>query len=185
MTPAAPAYEIGDKMNLRAVTRQIARLLLLASVLIGSCVFAQAEPLKEQLVGAWSLVSFDSFGSDGAKVPSMEGSDLKGLLILTSGGLLSVQMIAAYPKLASRNRLRTTVDEDKAVAHGVLSFYGTYTVDEVDRSISFLIERSSFSNQVTGKPAKRMVTLSGDELRFDNPGRTAGGNVTIVWKRIK
>ena len=172
-------------MNLHAATRRTAMLLLLASALPGTGASAQAKSLKDQLVGAWALVSFDSFGPGGKKVPSFEGGDLKGLLILTSSGLLSVQIIAAYPKLASKDRLQTTVAEDEAVAHGVLSFFGTYTVGEVDKSISFLIERSSFPNQVTGKDVKRMVTLSGTEMRLDNPTRIASGNVVIVWKRIK
>jgi hypothetical protein len=115
----------------------------------------------------------------------MEGSDLKGRIILTANGVLSVQIISEFPKLASKDRLKTTASEDKAVAHGVLSFFGTYTIDESDKTISFLIERSTFPNQVTGKGAKRAVTLTGDEMKFDNPGRTAGGNVVIVWKRIK
>jgi len=114
----------------------------------------------------------------------MERGDLKGLLVLTKDGLLSVQIISEIPKLASNDRLKTTAAEDKAVAHGVLSFFGTYTISEADKSISFHIERSSFPNQVTGKGAKRLLTISGDEMRFDNPGRTAGGHVVIAWKRI-
>lgn len=162
----------------------VATLLFLAGTVFVSDAFAQVKSLKDQLVGAWTLASFESFDSAGTKVPSMEGSNLKGLLILTGDGLLSVQMISEYPKLASKDRLKTTAAEDKAVAHGVLSFFGTYTVGEADKSISFQIERSTYPNQVTGKGAKRAVTLTSDEMRFDNPGRTAGGNVVIVWKRI-
>ena len=161
----------------------ITALLLSDAPPVGNA-FAQAKPLKDQLVGAWSLVSFDSFASAGTKVASMEGGNLKGRLILTGDGLLSIQIISEIPKLASKDRLKTTAAEDKAVAHGVLSFFGTYTVDESDKTISFLIERSTFPNQVTGKGAKRVVTLNGSEMRFDNPGRTAGGNVLITWKRI-
>ena len=163
----------------------VTTLLFLAGALSASNVFAQAKSLKDQLVGAWTLVSFESFDPAGTKVPSMEGSNLKGRLILTGDGLLSVQIISDIPNLASKDRLKTTAAEDKAVARGVLSFFGTYTVDDADKTISFLIERSTFPNQVTGKGARRAVTLTGDEMKFDNPGRTAGGNVVIVWKRIK
>ncbi len=148
----------------------------------GAC--AETKSLKDQVVGTWVLVSFDSFNSAGTKVPSMEGDDLKGFLVLTRDGLLSVQIISAFPKLASKDRLKTTTAEERAVAHGVLSFFGTYTVSEADRLINFRIERSSYPNQVTGKDAPRALTLTGDEMRFDNAGRTAGGNVVIVWKRI-
>jgi Lipocalin-like domain len=145
----------------------------------------QQKTLKEQLAGVWTLVAFESFDASGAKIPNMEGGDVKGLLILTDGGRLSVQMIADYPKIASKDRLNTTPAEDKAVAHGVLSYFGTYTVSEPDKTISYRIERSSFPNQVTGADAKRAATLTGDELKLDNPSRTAGGRTVTVWQRAK
>jgi Lipocalin-like domain len=167
-----------------AVIRLLAALLFLAVVLPASEASAQAKSLKDQIVGTWALVSFDSFNAAGAKVPSMQGGDLKGLLILTGNGIMSVQMISAFPKLASHNRLKTTAEEEKAVAHGVLSFFGRYTVSEADKLIVFHIERSSFPNQVTGKDAKRLVTLTGDEMQFQNANRSAGGHNIIMWKRI-
>jgi len=160
-------------------------LLLLAGALPASKAGAQEKSLKDGVIGAWSLVSFESFDPAGAKVPSMEGGNVEGRLILTSNGLLSVQIISEIPKLVSKDRLKTTAAEEKAVAHGVLSFFGTYSVNDANKTISFLIERSTFPNQVTGKGAKRALTLTGDEMRFNNSGRTAGGNVVIVWKRMK
>jgi Lipocalin-like domain len=159
-------------------------LVLLAGGLRAGAAAAQTRSLTDQVVGTWALVSFDSFNAAGAKVPSMEGTDIKGLLVLTRDGRLSVQIISAFPKLASKDRLKTSAAEEKAVAHGVLSFFGTYTVSEAKKRINFRIERSSYPNQVTGKDAPRDLTLVGDEMRFDNAGRTAGGNVAIVWKRL-
>lgn len=163
----------------------VAALLFLAGALLTSNAFAQAKSLKDRVVGAWTLVSFDSFNAAGTKIPSIEGSDVKGQLILTADGQLSAQIISDIPKLASKARLKTTAAEDKAIAHGVLSFFGTYTTEEANKTISLLIERSTYPNQVTGKGAKRIVTFTGDEMRFDNLGRTAGGSVVVVWKRIK
>lgn len=172
-------------MNRRPQTLMTVALLLLAGLLPVSGASAQAKSFKDQVVGAWRLVSFDSFDAAGTKIPSFEGSDLKGRLILTADGLLCAQMITEIPKLASKARLKTTAAEDKAIAHGVLSFFGTYTTDEANKTIILLIERSSYPNHATGKGAKRNITFSGDEMRFDNRGRTAGGRVVVVWKRIK
>jgi Lipocalin-like domain len=171
-------------MHRRARTLLIASLLLSALVSINGA-FAQAKTFKDQVVGAWTLVSFDSFNAEGKKIPSIEGGDVKGRLILTADGQFSAQIISHIPKLASKARLKTTLAEDKAVAHGVLSFFGTYTTDAGNKTINLLVERSSYPNQVTGKSAKRIVTFTGDEMRFDNLGRTAGGKVIVVWKRIK
>jgi hypothetical protein len=98
---------------------------------------------------------------------------------------MSVQYITDYPKIASKDRMKTTPTEERAIAHGVLSYFGTYTVNEADKTISYRIERSSFPNQVTGMDAKRVATLTGDELKLDNPGRTAGGRTVIVLRRAK
>ena len=46
------------------------------------------------------------------------------------------------------------------VAHGALSYFGTYTVIEPDTLI-YRIERSAFPNQVTGADAKRVATVAG------------------------
>lgn len=167
-----------------AARRFVAGLLLLAFAASARSASAEPQSLKARLAGVWALTAFDSFDPAGRKVPSLEGGDLKGRLVLTCDGQLSVQMIAEIPKLASKNRLETTQAEDRAVAHAVLSFFGTYTVDEAKRLIKFRIARSTFPNQETGKDASRAVTLAGDGLRFDNPGRVAGGNVVITWKRI-
>ena len=173
-------------MNLRITTRRATTLLLLASALLGSGVPVWAKSLKDQLVGTWSLISFEAKDTTGRKVPSIEGSDVKGRLFLTDSGLLSVQIIADYPKLASKDRLKTTPAENEAVAHGLLCFFGTYKVDETSKQIVFYIERSSFPNQATGKGFARRVTLTGDQLRLDSPGQAVGGKQTfvIVWKRI-
>ena len=173
-------------MNRRTtVTLSTIALLFLALALPAGDAFAQQKSLKEQLVGAWTLVSFDSFDAAGKKVPNMEGRDIKGLLILTNNGRLSFQIITEFPKIASKERLKTTPAEDTAVAHGVLSYFGTYTVSEADKTINYRIERSSFPNQVTGADAKRVATLTGDELKLDNPARTAGGKTVTVWRRTK
>ena len=94
----------------------------------------------------------------------MEGSDLKGLVIFTDNGRMSVQYITDYPKIASKDRMKTTPAEEKAVAHGVLSYFGTYTVNEADKTISYRIERSSFPKSghrygcQTGRHADRRRT---------------------------
>ncbi len=171
-------------MNRRGVISISAITVLGLALLPGNAV-SQQKSLKEQLIGTWTLASFDSFDASGTKIPNMEGRDLKGLLIFTDNGRMSVQMIADFSKIASKDRLKTTPAEEKSVAHGVLSYFGTYTVSEADKTINYRIERSSFPNQVTGADAKRVATLTGDELKLDNPARTAGGKTVTVWRRAK
>ena len=94
----------------------------------------------------------------------MEGRDLKGLVVFTDNGHMSVQYITDFPKIASKDRMKTTPAEEKAVAHGVLFYFGSYTVNEADKTISYRIERSSFPKlghrygRETGRHADRRRT---------------------------
>ena len=52
------------------------------------------------------------------------------------------------PKFKINDRMKATAAENNAVLQGVLSYFGTYTVSEADRSLTFNIERSTFPNQI-------------------------------------
>ncbi len=163
-------------------------LLFISGVLLSGASQSWAQQTaaisKKLLVGTWTLVSWESVNKDGTKEPPMEGTNLKGLLIFDANRV-SFQVISEYPKVASNNRLKTTPEENKAVAHGVLSFFGTYSVSEADKVLTLRVEASSFPNQ-TGGDLKRVITsLTKDELRYTNPLSLGGGTNTFVWKRVK
>jgi hypothetical protein len=81
--------------------------------------------------------------------------------------------------------LKTTPEEDKAVAHGVQSFFGTYSVSEVDKVLTLHVERNTFTNQ-NGKEGKRIITsLSSDELKFTSLVGGARSSNTFIWKRVE
>ena len=168
-------------MNRRSILNISAAALLGLALLPGSAV-AQQKTLKEQLIGTWTLVSADSAKKDDTKTPFAEGTNLKGLLIFTANRF-SWQIISEFPKLASNDRLKTTPEENKAVAHSGLSYFGTYTVSETDKILTSQIERSSFPNQ-NGIAGKRTITsVTADELKFSNPASLAGNKNDFVWKR--
>src|SRR3954447_5888842 len=152
--------------------------------LFASAASAQQKSLKEQLVGTWTLVSAESIEPNGNKMPLVKGSPVKGLQVFTADGKLSFQVIGDHVKLASNDRTKMTPEEMKAMAESTLSYFGTYTVDEAEKSYTVRIESSSFQNQ-TANAAKRMVDINGDDLKVTNPGRLAGGQTIIVWKRVK
>jgi hypothetical protein len=169
-------------------TRMMAGIAIISSILMlgAAQVWTQqtAGISEKQLLGTWTLVSWESLTKDGIKEPTMEGTNLKGLLIF-EGKRYSLQVISEIPKLASKDRMKTTPEENKAVAHGVLSIFGTYSVNETDKILMLQVERSSFPNQ-TGENLKRVITsLTADELIYTTPKRLAGGSNTFVWKRAK
>src|SRR5882724_2321378 len=56
----------------------ISAIIAFSLALLPGGAVGQQKSLKEQLVGVWTLVSFDSFDGSGAKIPNMEGGNLKG-----------------------------------------------------------------------------------------------------------
>jgi hypothetical protein len=139
---------------------------------------------KKLLIGNWAYVSAQSVAKDGTKLPLVEGANPKGLLTF-DGIRFSQQIMSDFPKLASNDRLKTTPEENKAVAHGVLSYYGTYSLSEADGVLTLNIERSSFPNQ-SGLSFKRVIkTLTAEDLVYINPSTLAGRVNTNVWKRVR
>jgi hypothetical protein len=170
--------------------RTVLKLSLASALLVSTLSFnafgqqMAGESLQQQLVGQWSLVSFEMIDTRGNKGQGVEGSDPKGFLIFADNGRFSFQIMSAIPKLA-KDRLVTTPEEDKAVAHAVLSFFGTYSVNEAEKTFTLKIERSSYPNQ-NGMETKRIIqSLNTDELKFNNPARLGGGQNNLVWKRVK
>ncbi len=62
--------------------------------------------LKNNLLELGPLVSAEAVGADGVKHRWWQASDVKGLMILSDSGRASFQVIADYPKIASKDRLR-------------------------------------------------------------------------------
>src|SRR5258708_34762892 len=137
---------------------------------------------KKLLVGNWAYVKAESLAKDGTKFPLVEGANPKGLL--TFDGLrFSLQIMSEFPKLASNDRLKTTPEENRAVAHGVLSYYGTYSLSEGDGVLTLNIERSSFPNQNGSSFTRLLNTHAPPELVYINPSTPARRVTTHIRKR--
>ena len=155
----------------------------LSLVLLGIAVPAQAQSLKQQLVGTWTFVSSTTKLPDGSPV---WGSNPKGLVIFTENGRYSSQLMRSdRPKFASNNRAQGTPEENKATALGTISSFGTYSVNEASKTFTIRFESSSYPN-LEGTEQTRPFTITGEELRVTNPAPSVGGPPSqIVYKRAK
>ena len=131
-------------------------------------VAAQQKTLKEQLVGTWTFVSSSSKNPDGS---SVWGANPKGLLIFTDNGRYSSHILRSdVPRFAAKSRVQGTPDENKAAVHGSIATFGTYTVNEANKSFTVRFEGSSYPNN-TGVEQTRPFTLTGDDLKIINPAK--------------
>jgi hypothetical protein len=150
----------------------------------GSQAIAQQNSMMDQLVGTWKVVTCEVVAPDGSKRPSVEGNDLAGQYILTGDGHFSFQIATDFQHFASKNLTNTTPGENRAAVRGSIAYYGTYTVNDAEKTIIEHIERGSPPSYLNGTEGKRIITmLSADEMKYTNPGRTAGGSTNCAFKR--
>jgi Lipocalin-like domain len=159
-------------------------VLLALTTFLPSFAAAQQKSLKDQLIGTWTLVSWEGTRADGTKYRDF-GENPKGLNTFDANGQFSaIFMRPDLPKIASSDRSKATADEAQAILQGALTYFGTYTVMEADNIISLHLDGTTFPNMST--EAKRLVTfISADELRYRNPSSASGGQIELVWKRAK
>ena len=155
----------------------------LASCLIAESAVAQQKPLKEQLVGAWTIVSVTSKLPDGSPV---WGDKPLGLLVFTSDGHYSTQLMRSdLPKYASNNRAKGTPEEYKAIGMGSVANFGTYSVDEANKTFTISYDGSTFPNR-KGIKETRPFVIEGDQLRITNPAPSTGGETSqLIYRRAK
>jgi hypothetical protein len=160
------------------------KAVVLFSLILMLCVHsAVGQEDKQELAGPWKFVSSTSQRDDGS---TAWGPNPKGLLIFTNNGHFSLQIMRSdRPKYKSGTRQRASLIENQATTRGTLSYFGTYAVSELDHSVTFHIESSTYPN-LSDTDQKRQITLSGDNLKVENltPSRGTGPTVQI-WERAK
>jgi Lipocalin-like domain len=163
------------------------RMLLMAALVWMLSLYASeaamAQGAKDEFVGTWSLVSIRYVSPDGTAIEPL-GPNAKGLLLF-DGEHFSTDVIAAnLPKFKSNNRMVGTLEEYAAISHGVVAYFGTYTIDDAARIVTLHIERSSFPNwEMTDQ--KRKFEFVGDELRYTAASSTVNPaeSAQLIWKR--
>lgn len=147
------------KITARGIVACLASLVILALASIATTSFAQtpSTSLKDRLVGHWQLVSVS------INTTQSYGANPKGSMFLDAGGHYSVIVI--------------TGGNARSV-----SYFGTYTVNDADSSMTMHVDASSFAN-AAGRDEKRYITFSGDELIVTNQ-KSAGpiGPLKLTWK---
>lgn len=144
---------------------------------------AQKASLAQLVAGTWTYVAVDIIHSDGTRTP-LFGPDPEGIAIFDGHGHYALMTSrSGLPKFASNNRNDGTPEENKAVVQGSIAHFGTYTVDEADKSITFHIQASTFPNW-NGIAQKRPVTVTSSELKWKTAA-SSGGTAEVVLKRAQ
>jgi hypothetical protein len=148
---------------MRIATRSIAACassLLMALATMATVTFAQTptQSLKDRLVGHWQLVTVTINNT------SPFGAKPQGSMFLDAGGHYSVVVITSGNE---RN----------------IAYFGTYTVNDADSSMTMHVDSSSRPNTI-GRDEKRFISFNGNELIVSiqkTPGPLGGVNLT--WQQ--
>ena len=154
------------------------------SIAMSGVAFAQQKSVKEQIVGAWTLVSVTSEMEDGKKGEPF-GPSPKGVIIFSSDGHFSLfQSRAEIPKIAANDRAKATPEEAKTIVESSIAYYGTYSIEDNAKVMTVNLAASTYANVAAIPNQKRMITLlTSDELKFDNPRTPNGITLKTAWKR--
>ena len=160
--------------------------IALAALALTGCATMQPTTLRSQIVGTWEFVVAEVKAPDGKKSFPF-GETPKGILIFTSDGRFAqVHVASDVPRIASNNRLTGTPEEYGAIMRRSLSVFGTYTVDEEKKTVTYKIVSSSFPNWEGEAQTRTIDKLTHDEFVNTNPNVAGGrGSASNLYKRAK
>jgi hypothetical protein len=145
-----------------------------------------ADTLRANIVGAWTLQSYESSAIDGSDVTFPLGVDARGIIMYTPDGYMSAQIMRAGRTPFDRDDPHLAHDNElAAAAAGYLSYSGPYAVVD-DGLIAHHVELSLLPNWIGGIQY-RTARLQDSQLELSpaEPLVIHGQrrNAKLVWRR--
>jgi hypothetical protein len=140
------------------------------------------------LVSTWRLISRVARLEDGTAVQESLGTTPKGYLMYDSSGHMAVQLSKPDRPTAIDCSISDSAPSDNSpqVLNGYEAYFGTYTIDETNHTVTHHLEGALASVDV-GRNLIRQFQVSGDKLtivvRTSSPkGRQIR---TLTWERAR
>jgi hypothetical protein len=147
-----------------------------------------SKTLREQLIGAWKLVSYIAKPVDGSESYYPMTEKPMGIIMYTPDGFMSAQLM--HPQrnnFVSGDWLNGTDAEYKQEATTYIAYTGPFHVDEEKQTLTHSMFISLFPNW-TGQTQPRAVKIEGDLLHLStaSPILFAGkmSNAILTWKKV-
>ena len=144
----------------------------------------QDSPLRDRLVGVWIPTAHETTFREGGKHRQF-GASPEGMMILDANGDYTQILVRPdQPKYGSNDRTNGTPEEFAATVRGSVANFGTWSVDEATKTLTYHIRGSTFPNQA-GTDMKSTVILTGEEWTGTIARTTSGRQSVMTWKRAK
>jgi hypothetical protein len=148
-----------------------------------------ATSLRQNLIGAWKLVSYVEKPVDGSPDSYPLGENAQGIIMYSPDGYMSAQLMKPERgRFASGDWFDGTAEEYADEASSYIAYTGPFHVDEASGELTHTMFISLFPNW-TGQTQPRVVKLEGDTLQLSTaaPIRSAGKEVMsyLTWRRAE
>src|SRR5260370_22604999 len=152
-------------MNRGSVLSIFAMMMLGLAALPNSAI-SQQWSLKDQLVGTWTLASWEHVLPNGSKVQSY-GTNPKGIVVFDAKGRFFLMFARPdLPKIASNAQATATSEEAKDLLAGSIPYFVTYGVNEADRVISLRLESTTLPHHLTSDWNCTIASLTTDVPQY-------------------
>jgi lipocalin-like protein len=146
-----------------------------------------AGTLREQLLGAWKLVSYVAIPVDGAAPFYPMGEKPTGIILYTPDGYMSAQLMRSGRRgFASGDWFDGTAEEYREEASTYIAYSGPFQVDEEKKTLTHSMFVSLFPNWI-GQTQPRVVRVENGILHLgtESPTRSCGKMVMsqLTWRR--
>lgn len=126
------------------------------------------KTLREQLIGAWKLVSYVEKPTDGSEPFYPMGDAPQGIIMYTPGGYMSAQLMRPdRPPFASGDWFRGTNEEVRGEAMGYIAYSGPFHTDEEKQTLTHSMFVTLFPNWLW-QTQPRVVKIDGDMLHLSS-----------------
>jgi hypothetical protein len=158
---------------------------LTAVAVLPADTFGQQKSLRDQLVGVWVPTAHETTFQDGGKRRQF-GVNPKGMMILdATGNYTQILVRPDLPKYRSNDRTQATPEEQTATVRGSVANFGTWTVDEAAKTLTYHILGSTYPNQAGTDMQCAVNSLAADQWTSTILRTTSGRQSVMAWRRAR
>lgn len=137
---------------------------------------AQANPF----VGSWKLTGIERRNPDGSLIPGVNpvgGVNPTGMVMYDASGHMSLQIMPSGRPQTLNTLQPLTPEQSQSALFGFVSYYGTYTIDEPNKTLNLHFD-GAVNPSMVGTDGTRLYEFNGNQMTFH-----AGTNI-LMWERI-
>jgi len=122
---------------------------------------------SKRFVGTWKLILMQLESPEG-EISYPMGHDASGLLMYDDNGNIALQVMRSGRPVIDVAKPGLPPEDEKAIVSGYTALYGTYDVNEADKTITYHIQ-ASLAPSLTGKDLVRSFEFIDNKLVIKTP----------------